>query len=213
MDGGRILRALLWRVRGDRFGATRLAAAVGRLFGFALIGLGVVLVLQGGGIFGGLWLALIGWFLSNAAEATVAQMSVQRSLRGIRVRQVMDATPPAISPNLSVAELVNDHLMRGHDRSFLVTHDDGVLAGLVTLTDVKRTPREEWDTTRVTDIMTRYGDLVSVRPDDEVERALDLLQQREINQLPVLDDGRRALGLITRGGLLRLIDTRLKLGV
>jgi Zn-dependent protease/CBS domain-containing protein len=213
MDGGRILRALLWRVRGDRFGATRVAAAVGRLFGFALIGLGVVLVLQGGGIFGGLWLALIGWFLSNAAEATVAQMSVQRSLRGVKVRDVMDASPPSVSPNDSVADLVSERMLHGEHRSFLVRHDDGGLAGMVTLSDVRRLPRADWPSARVTDVMTRYGDLATVAPDDEIEAALRLLQAREVGQLPVVEEGRTAVGMITRGGILRLIDTRTKLGV
>ena len=73
MDGGRVLRALLWRVRGDRLVATRNAALVGRITAYLLIAVGVFIALQPGGLFSGLWLALIGWFLSNAAEATVAQ--------------------------------------------------------------------------------------------------------------------------------------------
>ena len=104
MDGGRILRAVLWRLSGDRLVATRNAGTVGRLIAYAMIGFGVFLALQPGGLIGGLWLALIGWFLSNAAEATVAQVGVERSLRGIRVGQVMDTAPPWVSPNETVAE-------------------------------------------------------------------------------------------------------------
>lgn len=213
MDGGRILRAVLWRVRGDRFAATRKAALVGRLFGYALIGLGVFMALQPGGLFSGLWLALIGWFLSNAAESAVAQMSVQRSLRGVKVREVMDESPPSVSPNESVAELVAERMLRGEHRSFLVCHDDGGLAGVVTLSDVRRIPREQWEGARVTDVMTRYTDLATVGPDDEIEDALKLLGEREVAQLPVIREGRMPVGMVTRGGILRMLDTRLKLGV
>jgi Zn-dependent protease/CBS domain-containing protein len=213
MDGGRILRALIWKLRGDQLAATRSAAAVGRAFGYLLIGLGVWLAL-GSDLFSGIWLALIGWFLSSAAESAVVQMSVERSLRGVKVRDVMESEPASVSPNESVADLVNDRLMRGDDRSFLVQHPDGGLAGIVTLSDVRRLGRDDWPNARVTDIMTRYDDLATTGPDDELEGALQLLQKREVNQLPVVTDGGRSVvGLLTRAGIVRLIDTRMKLGV
>lgn len=213
MDGGRILRALIWKLRGDQMAATRNAAAVGRAFGYLLIGLGAFVAFQGA-VFNGIWLALIGWFISTAAEASVAQTSVQRSLRGVKVRDVMEVEPPSVRPNEAVAELVNERLMRGEGRSFLVRHDDGGLAGIVTLSDVRRVARDDWPAARVTDIMTRYADLAMVGPNDELESALALLQEREVNQLPVVDDDRRTvMGLLTRAGILRLVETRMKLGV
>jgi Zn-dependent protease/CBS domain-containing protein len=212
MDGGRILRAVLWRIRGDQFAATRSAAIVGRLFGYFLIVVGVWLALDEN--LNGLWLAFIGWFLSNAAGATVAQMSVQRTLEGVKVRDVMEAEPASVSPNETVADLVNERLVKGDSRSFLVRHPDGGLAGIVTLSDVRRVSRDDWPAARVTDIMTRFADLAVVPPDPGVDKALELLQQREVNQLPVVeDDGRTVVGLLTRAGILRLVDTRLKLGV
>jgi len=214
MDGGRVLRALLWRFRGDRLVATRNAAIVGRTFAYVLIGLGVFYALQPGGLFGGIWLALIGWFLSTAAESTVAQAGVEQSLRGVRVRDGMDPSPPAVSPNEPVAELVQERLLRGEDRAFLVRHDDGGLAGLVTLSDVRRLPREQWPEARVTDIMTRYADLATIGPDAPLADALRLFQEREVAQLPVVeDDGRTTVGMVTRRGILRLIDARMKLGL
>ena len=166
MDGGRVLRAMLWRVRGDQFAATRGAAVVGRLFGYLLI-MRWAFGWHSDGNFNGLWLALIGWFLSNAAGATVTQMSVQRSLAGVKVRDVMEAEPASVSPNETVADLVNERLVRGDSRSFLVRHDDGGLAGIVTLSDVRRVPREDWPAARVTDIMTRYAELAVVGPDED----------------------------------------------
>jgi len=213
MDGGRILRALLWRMRGERLVATRLAAAVGRFFGWGLILGGVFLSLSGQGVVGGIWLALIGWFLTNAAQATAREAGIEGTLRGIKVRDAMDPSPPSVSPNESVADLVGERMLRGEDRSFLVRYDDGGLAGIVTLSDVRRLAREQWDSARVTDIMTRFADLAFVTPDQPLETALKLLQEREVGQLPVVEEGRNPVGLLTRVGILRLIDTRLKLGV
>jgi Zn-dependent protease/CBS domain-containing protein len=214
MDGGRVLRAFLWRIRGDQLAATRGAAIVGRIFAYLLIGLGVFIALRPGGLFSGLWLAFIGWFLSTASEATIAQAGIERTLRGVRVRDAMDESPPAVSPNESVADLVNERMLRGEERSFLVRHDDGGLAGLVTLTDVRRLPREQWPDARVTDIMTRHADLAAIGPDEPLADALRLIQEREVGQLPVVeDDGRHPVGLVTRRGILRLIDARMKLGL
>lgn len=213
MDGGRLLRALLWKIRGDRFAATRNAAAVGRLIGYLIIGIGVLIALAPEGLVAGIWLALIGWFLSNAAESTVAQMGVQRTLQGVRVRDVMDPDPPSVLPNETVADLVSERMLRGEHRTFLVRHDDGGLAGIVSLTDVRKVSREDWESARVTDIMTRYADLAMVGPDDPAENALRLLQERGVNQLPVVEEGRSVAGMLTRAGILALIETRVKLGV
>lgn len=214
MDGGRILRAILWRLRGDQYAATRSAAMVGRGFGYLLVAGGALLAFQSREPFQGIWIALIGWFIASAADASSAQASVQRTLQGVSVRDVMEEGPPSVSPNETVAELVNDRLMRGEGRSFLVRHDDGGLAGIVTLSDVQRLARDHWPGARVTDVMTRYNELATVKPDDSLESAMELLQQREVNQLPVVDeDGRGVVGVLTRAGILRFVDTRMKLGV
>ena len=211
MDGGRVLRALIWKLRGDRLTATRNAAVVGRLLAYALVGLGVFIALQPGGIVSGLWLAVIGWFLSNAAETTLMQAGVERSLNGVRVRDAMDPNPPAVSPNETVAELVNERMLGREDRSYLVQHPDGGLAGIVTLKDVSRLARDDWPFARVTDIMTRFADLVTIGPDAPMADALHLIQARVVAQLPVVEpDSRVPLGMVTRRGILKLINARMK---
>ena len=161
---------------------------------------------------GGLWLALVGWFLATAAEATMQQAGVERSLLGSA------SATPWTRPRRGVTERVGgragpERMLRGEERSFLVRHDDGGLAGVVTLGDVRRLPREAWPDARVTDIMTRYGDLTTIGPDEPLADALRLLQEREIGQLPVMEhEGRTPLGLVTRRGILRLIEARMKLG-
>jgi Zn-dependent protease/CBS domain-containing protein len=213
LDGGRILRAAIWHFRRDRIAATGNAAFIGRVIAYGLIIFGILMTLQGGIGGNGLWLALIGWFLSNAAEATAAQARIEDSLRGMRVRDVMDSAAPVVSPNESVASFVANRLLRGDRRSFLVAYDDGGLAGVVTLADIRRVPRENWEQTRVTDVMTRFNDLATIGPDEDATDALGVLQQREIAQMPVVVDGRTPVGMLTLGGILRLIDTRKRLGV
>jgi Zn-dependent protease len=214
MDGGRLLRAILWRLRGDPLLATRHAAIVGRVIGYLMVAGGIYWSLRSRDIGSGLWLALVGWFLATAAEATVQQTGVERSLSGVRVRDAMDMTPAAVSPNESVADLVSEHMLRGDERSFLVRHDDGGLAGVVTLGDVRRLPRDAWSGARVTDIMTRFGDLATIGPDAPLVDALRLIQEREVGQLPVIGEAQREpLGLVTRRGILRHIEARMKLGV
>jgi Zn-dependent protease/CBS domain-containing protein len=214
MDGGRVLRAILWRLRGDANLATRQAALVGRVVGYLMVAGGIVWALRSRDIGSGLWLALVGWFLATAAEATMQQAGVERSLSGVRVRDAMDVAPAAVSPNESVADLVSERMLRGDDRSFMVRHDDGGLAGMVTLGDVKRLPRDAWADARVTDIMTRFGDLATIGPDEPLADALRLLQEKEVGQLPVMEsEGRLPLGVVTRRGILRLIEARMKLGV
>ena len=214
MDGGRVLRAILWRIGGDPLTATRRAAMVGRVIGYLMVAGGIYWALRTQDIGSGLWLALVGWFLATAAEATLQQAGVEKSLSGVRVRDAMDLSPAAVSPNESVAELVSEHMLRGDERSFLVRHEDGGLAGVVTLGDVRRLPRESWADRRVTDIMTRYGDLATIGPDAPLADALRLIQEREVGQLPVIgEEARQPLGLVTRRGILRLIEARMKLGL
>ncbi|MCV0403629.1 MAG: site-2 protease family protein [Chloroflexi bacterium] len=214
MDGGRVLRAILWRLRGDQLTATRQAAIVGRVVGYLMVGGGVYWALTSRSIGSGLWLALVGWFLATAAESSQQQAGIESSLSGVRVRDAMDPSPADVSPNETVASLVSDRMLRGDDRSFLVRHEDGGLAGVVTLSDVRRLPREQWDGARVTDIMTRFGDLATIGPDAPLVDALRLIQEREVGQLPVIgDEMRHPMGVVTLRGIMRLIDARRKLGV
>ena len=128
-------------LRGDRFAATRNAALVGRFVRLPAHRGGVFLALQRGALFGGVWLALIGWFLSTAAEATLGADGVERSLHGVPVRDVMEPIRQRSRPNETVAELVNERMLRGEHRSYLGPARGGGLAGIVTLSDVGGVPR------------------------------------------------------------------------
>jgi len=206
LDGGRVLRALLWGAMRNVLRATRIAAGIGVAIGFLFMAGGLFLVFRSP--LSGIWLIALGWFLQNAANQSYQQLLIRRFFEGVRVGQLMDPDPPTIGPDLSIDELV-DALLAYNVRSFPVV-EDGRLVGIVTLTDVRHAPREEWPVRRVRDLMTPRERLITANPEDDLERALRLMAAHEIHQIPVVDDS-RLLGLLTRNALLRFLQLRQEL--
>lgn len=206
LDGGRVLRAFLWGALDSVYRATRIASAVGVFIGFAFIAGGIFLVFRAP--LSGIWLVAIGWFLQNAAQQAYQQLQVRRLFEGVRVRQLMDADPVTISPDVPVDELV-DALLQYNVRSLPVI-EDGRLVGIVTLTDVRTTPRDQWPVRRVRDLMTPFEHLVVATPDSDIESVLRAMVARDIHQVPVVRDS-TLLGLLTRNALLRYLQLRQQL--
>lgn len=206
LDGGRVLRSLLWWGSGSLETATRWAARAGQAVAFALMAWGVVVLFSGNPV-GGLWRILIGWFLNNAAKSSYQQMRVHQALQGVPVRRIMRSDLTHVSPDLAVGALVRDHIMRGDQRCFPVLSDDR-LRGLVCLADVRRVPEAEWDRTTLEQIMTPADDLVTVEIGDPADEALRMLGEREVDQLPVLEGGRLA-GVLRRQDLVKWLSLHL----
>lgn len=204
LDGGRVLRAIVWGVSGSLRKATNVASYVGQAFGLLLIFWGVS-QLFGGNFLGGLWIAFIGWFLNNAAEATRQSQVVKEQLGGVPVSTLMNPQPPLASPRLLVSEFVFDHVLRHGERALLLA-EDGQLAGLVSVSDVKKVPREAWASTPVAQIMTPIP-LKSVPPEADLSDALRLLAEGNHHQLPVVENG-RVVGLLTRADVIRFLQLR-----
>jgi Zn-dependent protease/CBS domain-containing protein len=202
LDGGRVLRSILWGTTGNLVKATNIAATVGRFLGWGLIGFGVF-QLFGGNFLGGLWIAFIGWFLSSAADASRRDVTVKEHLSGVRVREVIDLSPEIISPQASIEELVRDVFLSRHHRAAAVYQDDR-LVGIVTISDVKRRPQPDWSQTPVGEIMTP-SPLYSVGMNDDLESALRLLAQHDLNQLPVLEEG-QLVGFLNRADIIRYLQ-------
>ncbi len=209
LDGGRVLRAVLWGTLGSIGRATRIAALVGQGLALLFIAYGFVQILEGD-FFGGLWIGFIGWFLNNAADATRRQSRLQEGFRGVKVSQVMQAEPLSVSPGLPVRVLVDDHIL-GRGARALPVALDGRIVGLVSLTDVKRLPTAEWDRNAVGAIMTRPP-LKTVSPREEASRALQLLIDQDVNQLLVVEDG-AIVGMLSRGDMMRFLQRREELGL
>lgn len=210
LDGGRILRALIWGATGDMRRATRYAARGGQLFAWLLMGSGFAMILGlrvpvfGTGLVNGLWLAFIGWFLHSAAVASYQQLLVRQVLQGVPVTRLMrqDITP--LPADITVQALVDEHLFSGDQRAWPIL-DGEHLAGLVTLHDVRAVDRDRWSTTRLTDIMVPIGKMETTSPEEDASDALNTLSQRGINQLPVVQNG-RLCGMLRREDIMRWLS-------
>lgn len=210
LDGGRVMRAILWGVTEDLRKATRWASNAGRAFAWFLIACGISMVLGvqlpffGTGLVSGLWLALIGWFLHNAAVMSYRQLLVEHSLKGVSVANLMQRDVQTVSPDVTLREFVDNYVM-GHDQRAWPVTGNGSLAGLVCLEDVRRRPRQEWAGTTLREVMTPAGKLATVGPDEDAMQAMKLISQRGVNQLPVVDN-ERLHGLIRREDILRWLS-------
>lgn len=210
LDGGRIFRAVLWHVTGSFSKATRIAAGSGQIVGYGLIFGGIWTGLFTGNWFSGLWLAFIGWFLRNAAQESVLQMSVRSALSGLMAEDIMARNCPTVSGQLNLAGLVHEHILKTGQRCFPVSQN-GRLDGLITLHQVKAVPQERWNDSVVAQAMTPIDRLHAVVPETPITDVLGVMEQHDVNQVPVTQDG-RLLGMITRDHLLRVLYANLELG-
>jgi predicted transcriptional regulator len=210
LDGGRVLRAIIWWITGQADRSTRIAAQIGQLVAFGFIALGLIRFFGGAG-FGGLWIAFIGWFLLTAARASHAQVGIAESLRGLRVRDVMESDCPAVDGRSNLQTLVDDYLLRT-GRRCLVVIENGRVAGLITPHEIKQVDRARWPYTTVDSVMRPLEQLRTVAPDSPVAEALEAMGREDVNQLPVVSDGRLE-GIISRGHVLQLLQTRAELSM
>jgi Zn-dependent protease/CBS domain-containing protein len=210
LDGGRVLRAALWKAMGERSRATRAAARMGQLVAFGLVFAGVYRFFTGANV-GGLWLAFIGWFLLNAAGSSYREARALEELQAIRVGDVMSRDCVVLAHDTKVAQFVQTQLLRTARRCFVV-EKDGLVAGLLAPEDVRRVPRARWSEVSVGDVMRPLASLRTTAPDASVSEAFLAMGQGGAQQIPVLASGRELVGVISRGDILRLLHTRAELG-
>jgi Zn-dependent protease/CBS domain-containing protein len=205
LDGGRVLRSIIWGVTRSQRRATQIASYVGQGIGFLMIFLGLAQVL-GGGFLNGLWTAFIGWFLNGAAEQTRHAQEVRQNLEGVPVAELMDPQPATATPAMSLEEFVYQYVLRQGRRALPVTVD-GRLVGLVSVSDAREVPRAAWASTTVDQVMTRVP-LKTVAPQAGLSAVMSLLVEGDHHQLPVVDAEGRLLGMISRADLLRYLRYR-----
>jgi len=204
LDGGRVLRAVVWAVTKNFRRATMTAAGVGRLFGFFFIIVGVWQMLAGN-FGGGLWIAFIGWFLESAASSQMNQVVLRDLLAGHTVSQAMSGRCAAVPENLTLQRLVDDHILEGGRRCLLVLSDQRII-GLITLHRVKQVPRSEWATTAVASVMLPFDGLKRLGPDTGLWTALEQMDRDGVNQLPVTS-GSDVIGMLSREDVITYLRT------
>lgn len=206
LDGGRVLRATIWRRTGDLRRATAAAAAVGIRFGYVLMALGALAALAGAGL-GGVWLALLGWIVLNAARAERAGFEVRELLRGIHVRDVMSAEPVTVPADLTVEALIRQYVALYRCSAFPVVGPDGSPVGLVTLSRLREVPADVRDSLTAAQLATPVDRVVVARPDDLV---VDLLARFTVGtgrRALVMDDG-TLVGIVTASDIERTLEMR-----
>lgn len=208
LDGGRVLRAIVWAITKNSDRSTRIAARVGQFVAFLFILDGIWQFFSGAG-FGGLWIAFIGWFLMDAAKASYAEVGITAALRGLQVSEVMSRDCAIVSPRMSLQEFVNTYLLRAVERCFAV-EEQGRFVGLITPRDVGSIPRNRWDKTTVRETMRPLQELHIITPETPVLDALKLVTSKDVNQLPVVASS-TLQGVVSRSQLLQLLQVRSEL--
>ena len=209
LDGGRVLRAAVWRWTGSFRRATRAAATAGQVGALGLVGVGVLGALAGR-VIEGMWMVLIGWFLQDAARATEAEAGLRDLLGGAAVASVMRRDAHRVGAEATLAAIVQGGVLGAGQRCFFVA-EDGRLRGLLTLHEVKVTPRERWGEVTAGEVMKPADRLVTAAPGDSLLQAIERMDDAGVHQLPVLD-GARLVGSIDREQILHYVRTRAELG-
>lgn len=208
LDGGRVLRSILWQVTGSLRRATAMASLSGQIFGWMLIGLGVLRLMRGD-ILGGLWMGMVGMFLNNAAQGSYRNVLLREVLRGEPVRRVMTPDPIVVAPSLDLRTWVEEYVSRYSRKAFPVV-TDGVPQGLIETTALAEIPREHWDRHTVGEMMRHNVAELSISVEADAVQAIDLMNRFQTSRLMVTDGG-RLVGILSLNDVLRLVELKMEL--
>lgn len=205
LDGGRILRALIWGFSKNLNFATKVASLSGKGVAFLLISTGILFMFLAKAItINGIWFIFIGWFLYNAATNSYRHLLVKDALREVRVDDLMITNFDTVPPGLSIQQLVDDFILRHRDRGLLVV-EEGLVQGIVCLHDVKKIPKENWSIAIIKDIMIPQDQLEKVSPEDNASFALGKLSDKNIHQIPVVHEN-IVRGILGRNDILNYLQ-------
>lgn len=211
LDGGRIARAIIWKVTGNFKRATFIASNIGRVIGFLIIGTGIYFIFTGN-FLNGIWLAFIGWFLQTQASIGYKQLIFETSIKGIKVKDIMNRDIVSISKDLTLDNLVNNYFMKYRYGRFPVVKDIDVeeIIGVISIHDIKTVPRDQWSTTKVGDIVKSVSKKEIINMDMEVADAIRKMSSNNLGHLVVMT-GNKLIGLITKSDVMKFIKIRSEL--
>jgi Zn-dependent protease/predicted transcriptional regulator len=205
LDGGRVLRGIIWGITKDYRKASQIASKSGQFIAYLMIFAGIWQALEGNWI-GGIWLAFIGWFLLEAAKETFMQVALRDTLEGLHTEDVMSREIPTVPRDISIDDYIHQVLRTGR-RAHIVIGGDRP-SGLVSLQSARHVPREEWVSTSVQAVMVPMDKVQAAKPDEPLLEVLQRMQSTDINQMPVVSDG-HIVGMIGRDSILQVLHTRL----
>jgi Zn-dependent protease/CBS domain-containing protein len=208
LDGGRVLRSILWSVKGSLRWATRIASGLGSAIGVFMIIFGVLSFISGSFI-GGIWYFLIGLFIRQASKMSYSQLLMRNALAGEQIQHFMKTDPITVSSSLPVDQLVNDYFYKFHYKMFPVSDGNGLL-GCVTTKQVKELAREEWNRRTVRDVLIPCSEENSVSSQTDAMQALSLMHRTGNSRLMVVDNN-RLLGIVTLKDMLKFLSLKIDL--
>ncbi|TMD62943.1 MAG: CBS domain-containing protein [Chloroflexi bacterium] len=210
LDGGRVLRSIIWKATGNFQTATNITTFVGQVFAYLIILWGIFLFFAGNA-FNGLIIIFTGWFLLTSAQSARSQSVLDTAFRGVTVNQIMNTNVLTVPANISLQKLVDEYFLpRGLRSAFVMQGDQ--LAGLITLSDIRHVPRDQWPQTPVGFAMIPLDRLHTITPQQTVKDVLPLMTGQDVNQLAVVQDG-QLVGVLTREDILRSLEIRRNLGI
>ena len=210
LDGGRILRSILWAWKKNLRWATRIASNIGSVFGIFLIVLGVIRILAGNFV-GGMWFGLIGIFIQGAAKGSYQQLVTRKALEGEPLSRFMNSDPVKVPPSATIDELVENYIYRHHHKFFPVA-DNGQLIGCITTKQVKEIPREQWPQKKVAEVAVQCSEDNTIDPQADSVEALAAMRRNNASRLMVVKDG-QLVGIITLKDMLEFLSLKVELDI
>ena len=216
LDGGRIVRSILWAVTDDLTRATRWASYLGQAVAWVLMLVGISMMfgvnipILGSGFVNGIWMLFIGWFLQNAAIQSYQKVVIQDILEDVPVKRLMNQDVPSVDADLTVQALIDNHILQSDHQAFVALEGEKMV-GLVTFDDVRKVDSEARNNTLVRDVMTPSEKLLVVAPEEGVSDAFNRLQSGDIRQLPVVS-GEGIVGLLRRKDIIRWLQLQSRSG-
>ncbi len=208
LDGGRVLRAVVWQITGQEFRSTRVASVAGQVVAYSFIGFGILSLFVGNPV-NGLWLAFIGFFLRNAASGSYQYANMQEALQGVSAADIMSRHLTKIPGYTPLSSLTGPQSLGQGTRAFFVS-DENEIRGMLTLTDVAGIPENHRPLTAADQVMVPEYLLTSVDPDTELFNALTSMEENKIKQVPVIENG-KVLGLLSRDQILQYLRNKTEL--
>jgi Zn-dependent protease len=202
LDGGRIFRSIIWKVKKDYGVATHWAGVSGRFFGFALIFIGF-LEIMAGFVTDGIWVAFIGWFLESAAFAQLQQQELHKLLKGNKVKDALSRNYVLVPDDITISQFLETKEFYGN-KNFFFAENSGQITGVFTFSDLVKAPKSDWDKSEIKDIITPISNVKTTKPNTPLITALKMMDKRGFNQIPVMENG-KLLGVLSRKSLVTFL--------
>ncbi|TVQ45353.1 MAG: site-2 protease family protein [Gloeocapsa sp. DLM2.Bin57] len=206
LDGGNVLKAIVWQITGNPNKGILIASRFGQFFGWLGIVIGILATL-GISPIGSFWTGLIGWFILTNASNSATAAKIQGKLSNLTAADAVLKDSPIVPGNLTLREFANDYVIGQKSwRRFLITNPEGELIGVVAVEDLKKVSTSDWNEQQLTDILSPVTSITTVEGDRNLLDVVQLIEQKQLQEIIVLDKEQKLLGLIEKPGIISLLQ-------